>query len=257
MVLEWYIIAAVIVVGFIVGFINTLAGSGSLLSLPLLIFLGLPATMANGTNRIGILMQSIVATLSFKKSKVFTWKEGLFFSIPAVIGSLFGAYFAIGMSDETMELAIGILLVIMFFLLLYKPDKWVKEQAGFVHEKPGFWQIIIFFLIGFYGGFIQAGVGFFLLAGLVLGAGINLVKANAIKVLIVLLYTPFALAVFIYNNQVDYLLGFILGIGNMIGAYVASKTALKFGPKYIRIFLLVVLFFAAIKLTGAYKIFYN
>jgi len=84
-------------------------------------------------------------------------------------------------------------------------------------------QIIIFFVIGIYGGFIQAGVGFFLLTGLVLGVGIDLVKANAIKVFIVLLYTPFALLVFIYNRQVDYKLGLILAAGNMIGAFLGAK----------------------------------
>lgn len=253
--LEIHIVVAVIGVGVLVGFINTLAGSGSLLSLPLLIALGLPANVANGTNRIGILMQSIVATSSFKKNKVFEWKEGLWLSAPAVVGSLAGAYFAIGLTNETMETAIGILLVIMFVLMIYKPNKWLKEQAGDVNAKPGVWQILIFFAIGFYGGFIQAGVGFFLLAGLVLGAGFDLIKANAIKVLIVLLYTPFALAVFMYNNQVNYLYGFILGIGNMIGAYLASRFAMGLGAKYVRIFLMVVLFVASLKLLGIYEWF--
>lgn len=246
--MEWYIYLAVIGVGILVGFINTLAGSGSLLSLPLLIFLGLDANTANGTNRIGILMQSLVATGKFKQQKVFSWKEGIWLSIPAVIGSIIGALFASKTDSVYLEFAIALLLVFMFFILLFKPDKWIKGQAGKVKEKPSFLQIIIFFGIGLYGGFIQAGVGFFLLAGLVLGAGFDLVKANAIKVLIVLLYTPFALGIFMYYNQVDYKLGLILGVGNMIGAYIAAKMSVNWGPKIVRIFLLIAILISAIKL---------
>ncbi len=251
--LEIHIILAMIGVGILVGFINTLAGSGSLLSLPLLIALGLPANVANGTNRIGILMQSIVATGSFKKSKIFEWKEGLWLSVPSVIGSLVGAYFAIGLTNEVMEMTIGGLMIVMLLLMFYKPERWVSGQAGAIKAKPGIWQLIIFFAIGFYGGFIQAGVGFFLLAGLVLGAGFDLIKANAIKVLIVLLYTPFALAVFMYNNQVNYLYGFILGLGSMVGAYLASRYAVGLGANYVRYFLMVVLFLSSLQLLGFFS----
>jgi len=246
--MEWYLYIAIIVVGFLVGFINTIAGSGSLLSLPFLIFLGLDANVANGTNRIGILMQSISATSSFKKQKVFEWHESIFLSIPTVIGSIIGAFSAVNLKSETMEIVIGFLLFVMLLIMLVKPEKWINGRAGKVSEKPSIIQIIIFFIIGLYGGFIQAGVGFFLLAGLVLSAGFDLVKANALKVLIVLLYTPFALGIFMYNNQVDYKLGFLLGIGGMIGAWFAAKVSVKKGAKFIRLFLIITIFISAVKL---------
>jgi hypothetical protein len=113
------------------------------------------------------------------------------------------------------------------------------------------WQLIIFFLIGLYGGFIQAGVGFILLAGLVFGAGVNLTKANALKVFIVFVYTSVALVVFIFNHQINYLSGFILAFGSMIGAYIASKVAIKSGPKVVRIILMVILMISALKYLGA------
>jgi len=250
--MEWYIYVAVILVGILVGFINTVAGSGSLLSLPLLIFLGLDANVANGTNRIGILLQSLVATGSFKQQKVFNWKEGLWLSIPAVIGSIIGAFFATEISSDVLKYAIGGLLVFMLILMLYKPEAWIKGQIGKVKEKPGIAQILIFFAIGLYGGFIQAGVGLFLLAGLVLGAGYNLVKANAIKVLIVLLYTPTALAIFMYANQVDYKLGFILAIGSMIGAYIGARISVKKGAGFIRYIVLFTILVSALKLFGLF-----
>ena len=101
-----------------------------------------------------------------------------------------------------------------------------------------------------YGGFIQAGVGFFLLSGLVLGAGYDLVRANAVKVFIVLVYTAFALAIFIINDQVDYKFGLILAIGNMLGAYVGARFAVKWGPKFVRYLLLITISVAAVKLLG-------
>lgn len=238
----------VILVGFISGFINTLAGSGSLLTLPLLIFLGLPANVANGTNRIGVLLQSMVAVKGFKDKKVFEWHEGIWLTIPAIIGSFVGAAFAVNLDDQIMNRVIGGLLIFMFFLMLYKPDSWIKKQQGHTKAKPSIIQLIIFFGIGFYGGFIQAGVGFFLLAGLVLGAGFDLLKANAIKVLIVFAFTIVALGVFIFNNQVDYKLGILLGIGSMGGAWVATHLAIRKGSEFIRWFVLVAIFVFAVKL---------
>ena len=243
-----FLYLVVILVGFVSGFINTLAGSGSLLTLPVLIFMGLPLNVANGTNRIAILLQSIVGVGGFKHKKVFEWKDGLWLTIPSIIGAFLGSMMAINLDAQLMNRIIGALLVIMFFIIIFKPEKWINEHAGKVKSKPSFISFIVFLAIGFYGGFIQAGVGFFLLAGLVLGAGYDLLKANAIKVFIVLAYTIVALAVFIFNKQVNYLLGFILGFGSMFGAWVATHVAVKWGVSFIRWFLLVTVFAFAMKL---------
>lgn len=248
--MEWYIYAGLIVAGFVAGFINTVAGSGSLITLPMLMFAGLDANIANATNRVGIFMQSIVGAGSFKQQKVFEFKEAIWLSIPAVIGSILGAKLAIDIDELLMKQLIGGLLVVMFFLILLKPNAWVKEQAGLVKAKPTPWQFVIFFLIGLYGGFIQAGVGFFLLAGLVLGAGFDLVKANALKVFIVLIYTGFALAIFIWSDMIDWQAGLVLAAGNMAGAWVAARVAVKMGAKFIRYILLVIILVSATKLLG-------
>lgn len=246
--MEWWVYTIVVIVGIISGFINTLAGSGSLITLPLLIFIGLPANVANGTNRIAILLQSVVGVSAFKQKKVFEWREGIWLTIPASLGALIGAVVAVDINDALMNKIIGVLLVVMFFLILYKPEQWVKEQADGAHAKPTLLRILVFFGIGFYGGFIQAGVGFFLLAGLVLGAGFDLLKANAIKVLIVLAFTVVALVVFIANSQVNYLIGLMLGAGSMLGAWIATRVAVKQGTKFIRWFLLGAVFVFAVKL---------
>ena len=281
--MDWFIYPLIVAVGVVVGFINTVAGSGSLLSLPLLIFLGLDAPVANGTNRIGILLQSATAVFSYRKHKVFAWNDNFWFIVyPAIAGALLGAFSASIVRSEIMELFIAGLLVFMLIILLISPKRWLRDQ----HDKTGesinmlvllfnsflykaeyqqklnefskkrvFWllarffvNIIIFFAIGLYGGFIQAGVGFFLLSGLVLSAGYNLVKANAIKLLIILFYTPFTIIIFAINNQIDYKLGLILGIGNVIGAYFAARMSVKKGNKFVRYFLIVAVVIAAVKL---------
>ena len=249
--MEWTDVILIIAIGFFAGFINTLAGSGSLLTLPLLIFMGLPANVANGTNRVAILLQNVVGVGSFKHQKIFDFKEGIWLALPAIIGSVIGAQLAVDIDETMMKKFIGGLLVFMFFFILMKPSRWLKSSEN-IKAKPGLWQIIIFFFIGVYGGFIQAGVGFFLLAGLVLGAGFDLVKANAVKVFIVLLYTAFALAVFMINNQVDYTVGFILAIGNMSGAFIAARYAVRLGAKFVRIILLITLVAAAAKMFGLF-----
>lgn len=248
--MEWYIYPAVILVGIVAGFINTLAGSGSLLTLPLLMFLGLPANVANGTNRIAIFLQNVVGVGSYRQQKVFSYSEGVWLAIPATAGSLIGSLLAVNFNERIMSLFIGGLLVFMFFMILLKPERWLKEKAGKIDGKPRFWPIVIFFFIGIYGGFIQAGVGFFLLAGLVLGVGVDLLKANALKVFIVLAYTSVALLIFFINDLVDIKMGLILAVGNMIGAWIGTRSAVTGGPKFIRVILLVAICISALKLLG-------
>lgn len=253
--MEWYLYPLLIIAGMLAGFINTLAGSGSLITLPLLMFMGLPANVANATNRIGIFLQSAVGAASFRQSKVFEYREGLWFALPATFGSFIGAIAAVKLNSDIMEIIIGGLLLFMFFMVLYKPEKWISEKAGKIEGRPKLWQLIIFFLIGIYGGFIQAGVGFILLAGLVFGAGLNLTKANALKVFIVFVYTSVAIIVFVLNKQISYPAAFILAFGSMIGAWLATKFALKNGPQVVRIILLVIILVSALKYIGAIDFF--
>lgn len=249
--MDWYLYAAVVGIGIVAGFINTLAGSGSLLTLPFLMFLGLPANVANGTNRVAILLQNVVGVTRFKQKKVLDYKEGLWYGLPAAVGAIAGARIAVDVNEQLLRQVIGILLIVMFFLIILKPEKWLQEKNSKLSRGRKIILVFVFFLIGIYGGFIQAGVGFFLLAGLVAGAGVDLVRANALKVFTVLLYTPLALFIFMAHHQVDYVLGLVLAIGNMTGAFLGANVAVSWGPKFVRIILLLALFVSALKLTGA------
>ncbi len=252
--LVWYIYPLVILAGFIAGFINTLAGSGSLVTLPLLIFTGLPANVANGTNRVGILFQNIVGTTSFKKQDALDTRGVLYLGIPAVIGSVIGAQIAVSLNEEVMRLTIGVIMVIMLFVILLRPKRWLQGQLTVLEGRPTLFQFILFFFVGIYGGFIQAGVGVFLLASLVLGVGYDLVRANAVKVGIILFFTIFALAVFMKNGQVNWPLGLILSIGNMLGAWVGTKVAVEKGAIWVRRLLIAVVIISASKLLGIFDL---
>ena len=243
-------IVALIVSGALVGFINTLAGGGSIISLSVLMMLGLPATVANGTNRIAIAVQTLTAVSSFKQQKVLEVKKGISLAIPAIVGSVIGAWIAVDINEVIFEKAIAVVMILMLVFILYKPQSWIKERTDLTSKKLTFWQILIFFLIGIYGGFIHVGVGYFLLAGIVLGAGYELVKANAIKVLIVLLYTPFTLLIFIMNDQVNWAYGLVMTIGNVAGAFIASRMAVKKGAAFVRWVIVVVILLTSAHLFG-------
>ncbi|MBN2321888.1 MAG: sulfite exporter TauE/SafE family protein [Acidobacteria bacterium] len=248
--MDGYIFPLIVVAGFIAGFINTLAGSGSLITLPLLIFAGLPANVANGTNRIAVFLQTAVAVNRFRQSGTLDMKRGLQLTAPAVLGALVGAQIAVNLNEQVMEKAIGVLMAVMLVVVLVRPKRWLVGRPEMLLKRPGWLQLSIFFLIGIYGGFIQAGVGIFLLSGLVLGAGYELVRANAVKNLIVMVSTFFALMVFIVNNQVDWLPGLVLAVGNMLGAWVAARMAVEKGAKFVRWILVAVIVVSATILLG-------
>lgn len=248
--MPWYTIPALIAAGFAAGFINTLAGSGSLITLPALIWIGLPATVANGTNRIGVLMQNVVGVGSFMRHKILDVRGALLLGIPTTIGSVIGAQIAVNLNEVVMRRVIGAIMVAMLLIILVRPQRWLQGRQTQLDGRPTWIQLLIFFAIGVYGGFIQAGVGIFLLAGLVLAVGYDLVRANAVKLGIILFYIPFALAVFIKNGQVDLLAGLILGVGSMLGAWVGARTAIERGAIWVRRLLIAVVIVSAVDLLG-------
>ena len=243
-------IIALITAGLLVGFINTLAGGGSIISLSVLMMLGLPAPMANGTNRIAITIQTLTATTSFRQQKVLETRKAILLSIPAVFGSLIGAWFAVDINEDMFEKAIGVIMLIMLVLILYKPHKFIYGRAN-ISDNPLTWKTyVVFFFIGIYGGFIHMGVGYFLLAGIVGMAGFDLVKANAIKVFVVLVYAPFTLLVFLWYDQVNWKYGLILAIGAVIGALIASRLAVSKGVNFVKWVIVVVILITSADMFG-------
>lgn len=255
--MAWYIYPAVIAAGFGCGFINTLAGSGSLITLPLLIFLGLPANVANGTNRVGVLIQNMVAVGSFRQKRVLDLRGALMLAAPAAIGSLIGAQIAVNLDEQMMRRTIGALMVAMLIIILARPKRWLEGRPEALQERPGWGQLLLFFAIGIYGGFIQAGVGIFLLAGLVLSVGYDLVRANAVKVLIIFIFTIFALVIFVLNDQVLWSIGLLLAAGNAVGGWIAARLAVERGAVFVRWLLIAVIVVSSAELLGIFDVIWQ
>ncbi len=247
-VLSFWVVMALIVAGFMVGIINTLAGSGTAITYSLFMFLGLPANVANGTIRFGVIMQTLASSLTFYKGGKLDARKGLWFSIPVIIGTVLGAQIATHIDHEVFEKVLAVIMLGMIVFIFYDPKRWLQEQVQKIKHRITGLQVLLFFGIGLYGGFIHIGVGIFLIAILVLNAGYELVKANALKVFIVFLYSPFALGIFMFNHQVDYRLGLISAIGNVFGGIVASRFAIQKGANVVRWFMMVVIILFSIKL---------
>ncbi len=240
--------AALVLVGFFAGAINTIAGGGSLLTLPILIFLGLPANIANGTNRIAILIQNIFGTSGFRSKGITTFPFSIYIGISALIGSVIGAQIAVDIKGETFNKILAIIMVIVVFYMVFKSKLQHKDLLERTTGKHLWWSILIFFFVGIYGGFIQAGVGFIILLVLSSLNNLSLVKSNAVKVTVVLIYTIAAVAVFAYNDKINWKIGLILALGNATGAWFSSRWSVDKGDGLVRKFLIVVVVAMAVKL---------
>ncbi len=240
-------------VGIIAGTVNVLAGGGSLLTLPLLIFLGLPASTANGTNRVAVFVQNITAIAGFKSKGFNALGYGLFLAAPASIGAIAGAYVAIDISDTIFKQILGGLMIVMLILILWNPTKkyQVSVENLTLHRKliAGF----AFLFVGFYGGFIQAGVGILMIATLTLVNGLDLVRINSYKVVVASIFTFIALLVFAISGEVDWLVGGALAIGMGIGGWLGSQLAVEKGEPLIKIVLAIAVFAMAIKLLTGFS----
>jgi hypothetical protein len=235
-------------VGIIAGFLNVTAGGGSTLTLPVLIFLGLDSSMANGTNRIAILIQNISAVYSFKKEKYQQIKASLILSLYTLPGAIAGSLLAVNLDDELFEKILGIIMI-GIILSMFLPQ---KKSNTTVNSGLSIVTAVSMIGIGFYGGFIQVGVGFLIMASLKYLMKLNLILVNMHKVFIVLVYTIPALIIFIITNNVNWFLGISLAAGNAIGGWWGAKISVKKGEKFIKIVLVAAILIMALKLLNIF-----
>lgn len=237
-------------VGLIAGFINVNAGGGSSLTLPALIFMGLDSALANGTNRFAILIQTFAAVYSFKKEEYGQFNISLKLSSLTLPGAILGAILAVKLSDAVFQKILGIIMIGIIISMII-PQKQVTDSQHNNSKIP--LRVYLAMLgIGFYGGFIQVGVGFLLMAALQRLMKLNLIYVNMHKVFIVFIYTIPALLVFVLTKNVDWVLGLVLATGNALGAWWAVKFSVKKGEKVIKIILVVAVFIMSLKLLGVF-----
>ncbi|WP_035477567.1 sulfite exporter TauE/SafE family protein [Aliagarivorans taiwanensis] len=231
-------ISALLVLGLLAGGINTLAGGGSNLTVPALMVMGMPAEVANATNRVGIFLQCLTGTLGFKRHNQLDTQDLSGILWPMFVGGLAGsAAAAFAPSYLIKYLLLGAMLSVTGLMLLrsevMSPE--ADEPVKRVNDTPSAWPALLF--AGFYGGFVQAGVGFVLLAALVGSLRYDLIKANALKLVCTLGFTAVALVMFIWQGQVSWLPALVLAAGYMVGAQLAVKLAISAKPQTLKRFL--------------------
>lgn len=212
---------ALLLAGIVAGFINVLAAGGSMLTLPLLMFLGLPPQVANGTNRVSITLQSVSAVANFFRAGARHIRLSLRLSVPAVLGSMLGVWLALRVSDALFETILMVVMVAAAIIMLLPQPKLDTRPLTVERLTPGVY--LAMFVIGLYGGFLQVGVGILFMIVLYRMLKIDLGQVNAFKVLIILVYTLPALAIFLWHDQVRWSYGLVLAAGSMTGAWLAVK----------------------------------
>jgi uncharacterized membrane protein YfcA len=222
--------------GVVAGAVNVLAGGGSFLTLPILMFLGLPAGVANGTNRVGILLQNVAAVWSFERHGVLERSSLLWAALPATGGAALGTWGALIISDQAFKKTLAALMVTICLWTLWSPRAQPREAGGTVGSGLAVRRLVLvgaFFLVGIYGGFVQAGVGFFILAATT-AAGRDLVRGNAIKVLTVLCFTVLSLSLFAWQGRVNWLMGLTLASGTILGGLLGARLTVLKGHRWVR-----------------------
>ncbi len=235
-------------VGNLAGFINVLAGGGSSLTLPTLIILGLDSATANGTNRLAILMQNVFAITGYEQEKMNRFKLSFRLALFTLPGAVVGAFLAIHISDIWFQRILSFIIILVAgSLFIPKPVSGNLAEKNIAKPRwPGYFFL---FLLGFYGGFIQVGIGFLIMVVLYHFIDRSLVAVNVHKVFIILLYTIPALLVFILSGQIDWILGFALAAGNSLGGWIAARLSVKKGEKIIRYILALMLIVMAVKIA--------
>ncbi|MCQ3806862.1 MAG: sulfite exporter TauE/SafE family protein [Acidimicrobiaceae bacterium] len=234
--------------GFLAGIINTMAGGGSLLTVPLLVFADVPGNAANGSNRVGVLAGSMSATGTFRRLGVAGWAGIGRILVPTVAGALVGSVLVSQLTDDDFERVFGLVMIPILALSLIRPD------PNKLQDRPQWsWWVttLVFFAVGIYGGSIQAGIGLILIVALT-RAGIDIVTTNHIKVIVTFVYTVFALPVFIVNGDVYWLPASVLAAGLAAGAVVGARITVAGGERVVRPVLVVAVVAMSGHLLGLY-----
>lgn len=223
----WIQVTIALAGAFAAGVINALAGNGSVITLTILTeVLGMPGNIANGTNRVGVFTNSIGATAGFFGKRELSYKDYTHYIVPVVIGAVFGTWVATVVSNAQFMTVFKGLMVVMLIVILVHPERWLIARPG-KSRMPAWLELPAMLALGFYGGFIQMGMGVFYLAILVLVARLPMIEANMIKAVSVGIFTLVAVIIFAIAGQVVWGIGLLMGITQFIGGWLSAHYASK------------------------------
>ena len=234
-------------VGIVVGFVNVMAGGGSLLSIPIMLFMGVPGPVANGTNRIAIILQMATAVVAFFRKGYSDFKLSLSLALAALPGAVAGAYAGTRLEGIWFNRIVAIITLAVMLIMATQKDERAYSGAPAQPPRLVLAHVLMFF-VGLYGGFIQIGIGFLFLPILHKTLGLDLVRVNMHKTFIISFYTTAALIVFAWQVEIFWILGMCLAAGTSIGAWLSAQVQVSRGEKIVRVVLNTVLVLIIIRL---------
>lgn len=245
--MEYYEIPLIILTGFVAAFLNTVGGGGSLFTVPILTFLGLPITNANATSRVALLFQNFFAVGGFRSKNVeLPWPYSLYLGLSSLGGGIIGALLASRIKDDLFnKIFVGVMIVSVIFIVFNPVRSKGTERLTFKSQIIG---SICFFFLGIYGGFVQAGIGFLVLAVLSLVNNLDLVRSNYVKVFSAIVYTGVSVIVFALEGKIHWATGGILAVGHAFGGWYASRWSVDKGEVWIKRVMIISILALAIKL---------
>ena len=243
--MELLTIIFVLFVGLISGFIGSMVGGGGLISIPLLMFFGLPPQVAIATNKFGSLGFSVGSIIRFWKGKKIIWKYVFPLSLLGVFGGFFGANLLLNIDEELITKIVAVILLMLLPLILIKKDLGVKGKK--ITKTKKYIGYFVYFFVMIFGGFFGGGAGFLIIYSLVFFLGLTIIEVNATDAIPWLIQTIIALFIFISAGLVNFYYGISLLIGMLIGSYIGAHTAIKKGDKWIESIFVIIILFAALK----------
>ena len=239
---------------FIAGIINALAGNGSVITLTILTtMIGLPGVVANGTNRVGVLLNALGAMAGFAGKRKMNYRLHVQYILPVIGGAVAGIMVATKVTSEQFMWVFKFLMVVMLFVIIANPERWLIAHAG-KSAMPKWLEWPAMLILGFYGGFIQMGMGVFYLAVLVLVARLPLIESNTIKAITVGTFTLIAVIIFAFTGLIVWSIGIVMGIAQFAGGWIAAHYASKIpgASKYAYYVLLVAVSLSILKLFNVF-----
>jgi len=231
--------------GLVAGFLNVTAGGGTLLTLPVLNFIGLDLGVANATNRVSILFQNLSAMRHYHLKGEIKWNKAVSYILPAVAGAVLGTLSAVYLPSKIFRIIAALSIFSMGYLLATKPQMWDNPKGNPFSKSKS---MIVLFFVGIYGGFLQAGVGFLLIWAITGGCKKTLKEANVIKVVVVAIYTMASLALFASFGMVNWKAACVLALGSAVGGNAGARFNLNADKRLIRWILTAVVFISSIKI---------
>ncbi|MBI5471026.1 MAG: sulfite exporter TauE/SafE family protein [Ignavibacteriae bacterium] len=240
----------IILIGLLSGVANVFAEGGSILALPALILLGLPSAVANGTNRLALFVLNLFALKTFYNRDRVEFKKSVWMALFAVAGAILGAFGALMISDQTFNAALGVSLLVVAISMYMQPT---DDLAPFASGAPPIWAVVVsMFAIGFYGGFIQSGVGLFLMIALSALFHSDEIKKSIHKISVVFAYLFPTSLIFLWTDNVEWSASLALLVGYMIGHWLATTAFIKRLERVLRVIMVISIVLMSLKLLRVF-----